>query len=187
MKHCRLIPLFGRLLPAKTGVLAAWLERHRATCPACRRGHENELALEAALRAHAVEHRVPTPPFLAGRIKVAVRAEGDRRAQPRRTWHLVMVGAATAAVALALILWPGRSSTGSSDAAAVEFTRQQADALVRQVEAWSPDKAWTLAGGMDGSLQSELDAILSDARSAALLVVRACVPEESRIRLLPGQ
>jgi hypothetical protein len=188
MKHCRLVSWLGWLLPAKGRFLRTCQERHWAACPECRRQHENELALEAALRAHAVEHRIPDPPFLAGRIKIAVRAGDVAPAKrPPLLWRWVLPGVAMAVVVLSVVLWPGRLSVESGDPAAVEFTRRQTDALVRHVEAWSPDTAWNLAGGVDGSLQSELDALLSDARSAALLVVRACVPEETPFRLPAGE
>ncbi|MCB1125050.1 MAG: hypothetical protein KDM81_01040 [Verrucomicrobiae bacterium] len=185
MKRCRLLSALDRLFPAGGGPVGAWLKSHWSDCPECRRRHENSLALEAALRAHAGEHRVPAPPFLANRIKVAVRAEYRRREPRSGKWLLGLAGALVTAVVFSFGVWPRLVGGWGHDPTAVEFTREQTDALVRQVEALSPDAAWTLAGGVDQSLQSELDALLSDARSAALLVVRACVPEESPLRPAP--
>lgn len=185
MKPCRVIQLLRRLLPAEGRLARRWLQPHGAACPECRRAHEHDLALGAALRAHAVEYQAPAPPFLASRIKVAVRAAAVEPRQMRAGRWFAAVTAGVAVVVLAIALWPTRLGSDPSGAAAAEFTREQTEALVRQVDVWSPETAWTLAGGVDRSLQSELDAILSDARSAALLIVRACVPEEAPVRLLP--
>lgn len=187
MKLCCLIQLLRQLLPAEGRLAQRWLEPHLSACPDCRRRREGEHALGAALRAEAGANRTPVPPFLANRIKVAVRAGEAGTRPPFLNWQFATVVGAVGMVAIGITLWPGFLGNDAADAAAVEYTRQQTEALVRHVETWSPDTAWTLASGVDQSLQSELDAILSDARTAALLIVRACVPEESPLRLLPEE
>lgn len=156
-----------------------WLRRHRAACPRCEHAASGRRAVAARLRAEAARERRPVPPFLAARIRSAVK-RAEAQARPggvgRRRWMGWSL-AAVAGLAVALAFGPWwRPRTVEIDLA--EFTREQAGRLTQQVRNLPPEPVRALTR-IDRPLQTELEAILADARTAALSLARVCVPEES--------
>src|SRR5262245_52719262 len=59
-----------------------WVERHLAGCSECRRFHQAETRLAAALTSHAHAHLSEFPALLHARSISAVRAKTDEGVQP---------------------------------------------------------------------------------------------------------
>jgi mycothiol system anti-sigma-R factor len=73
------------------------VDRHLASCEACKRAYAEETSLRSALRSHATYHDAPAG--LAQRIRARVRPKEERK--PGFRWHQWFpMGAAVAATAL---------------------------------------------------------------------------------------
>lgn len=180
MIRCLLHEWLSALNEGRSDREPGWVRRHRATCLRCAQKASRRLAIAKRLRAEAGREPQAIPPFLVARIHSAL-ARTEPRVGPRawmgrgRGWGWSVAAAAGLAVILVVGPWFRPEPTDLNLAA---FTREQAGRLTQQVRNLSPEPVRALTE-LDRPLQAELEAILADARAAALSLARVCLPEDA--------
>ena len=168
--------------------------KHVAGCPDCAQHFAALVALETGLGQEAralASQEIELPLGMEDRIWSAVRpVVRERRVSPVRRWLPTALGAA-AAIALTAVVW---TRVGSDDAVtpiaqgnatAVEFGANDLQQLAASIETLSqkvlnaPAIA-QVAAQQPGSLDSELQALRSDATGALRFLERSFLPSTMR-------
>ena len=158
--------------------LPARLGKHLRQCSSCRGFHDASVGLGEQLLADAdAERQVPSP-FLEGRI---VASLGEDRPQTVRTVFRPAWSAAAAVLALVLsgVLFlrhePGLENSAGSGAAAPRKLADGAGLLVAAVRLPVPDELREWTKKLNQPLETELQSVIQDARTALdLLAYNFC-------------
>jgi hypothetical protein len=144
-----------------------WVKPHLLSCPECRRFQEEELRLSARLRADAEAGLPEFPPVLHARILFALRTKRAQRAQrvPGFRWiEAALIPALGVLAIAAYCVWKPAGNHQSPPALTAPSAGASAwRPLIPQSDP-SQLLAWT--GKLDQPLQSELDFVVSDAKTA---------------------
>jgi hypothetical protein len=179
-------------------------QAHVAGCPACRRHHQAESQIVRRLTARAVRRQDP-PPFLRARIMAQVTRESDSTVRPQAgkfvvpplggresgsevrgrlaTRRLLFTAFAAACLVLTIILlWPAHSPPSGVQVAKVHPPTPSAP---------NPTVTWPNATQLtqwavhpDQPLETEMHAVLHDARGAVTALADNFFPEKLRQTLL---
>lgn len=182
MLTCRFFRSWRTLREAHDPVRPSWVSRHLETCPACRADDAAHARLCEALRAEAAGGRAAAPPFLAGRI-VHTLAARPPATSPRFGWLAVGLTGTTAlaavVLALALRFWPSPNPP-ATPSLTNSGPKPLAPTLLAETALPAAERLLELSGTLDLPLQNELDAVMSDARSAVQFLASNFLPDRTR-------
>lgn len=175
MKTCWFYRVVTLLTADEPSDVPAWVRRHQAHCPACRKRTAGTETIEQALRTTARSDATSAPPFLAQRIvnRLASADHAPRRVtcwQPRLAW-------AAGVLLVAGLVWrevgnPTTSSLPGREAGPTPWISLQA-----MTESLPPATSWIEWGDrLDGPLNEELDAVVADARGAVQYLTASFLP-----------
>ncbi len=154
----------------------AFVMRHRAQCRACREHAAREEGVGPALRAAARSEAPSAPPFLAARIANRIAASPRRGLRPALRWQpwlATLVGT----LLVAGLIWRETGESPQPNARPNDPPSPAWTALNEMTENWPPPARWLELGDkLDGSLNGELDAVVTDARSAVQYLVASFLP-----------
>jgi hypothetical protein len=166
-----------------------WLERHLDACPACRHFQRDQARLVSALTATAEAHVTATPPFLHSRIVASLPSPSEQADAPV-LWHRWLQAALIPALSVLLVMaylvrksdlprffQPESSPAAGSQTAAV-------DQLLPQD---GPNRLFAWTEQVDLPLQTELDSVVTDAKSAFQLLAGNFLPDQATPRTEPAQ
>jgi hypothetical protein len=163
-------------LPART-------QRHLQNCSECRRVYESQAAAARQLRDHAGSETREPSPFLHARIMSSLgHSQLNAERKHERIWMSWAFGLATVCLLLAGVIWVRNQPTpDSSDG----FPRPLAGVLA------DPDlpmalnlpneiqmRQWTVK--LDEPLQTEMNLVVTNTKTAANALVNNFMPEELR-------
>jgi hypothetical protein len=160
--------------------LSSHVQHHVQTCPSCRDFYETSLHIGERLAAGARHERMPSPPFLQGRILAALS-----QPQPPPPDGLIRPAWAATALAAALVLmsvwfWRDRSAVPRQAQPAVSSSQGSALAVELVVAAARlPAEAKFREWGqkLDQPLETELKSVLHDARTALAGLAHSFLPD----------
>lgn len=166
--------------------LPARARAHLETCPNCRRHYESEADIARRLATGAEAERLPASPFLHARIMASLdRSQGeteDNRKRGRLGWA-VALGAACLLLLGVFVRWDQTSpgSPGIPSAAKVSSTTVLLPFTLKlppvpQIREWTEK--------LDEPLETEMQLVVSDARTAMNSVVENLLPDTIRSVLL---
>ena len=162
-------------------------QAHVAGCPECRRHYETEHGIVRRLSAGAAaQGRPQPPPFLPARImaRIASSQPVARRASRPFWFRWSATLAAACLVLTTILLWPGRPAPKPSPG---QIARVQRPSPVENATAKDWSEAARLAGwaaNPDQPLETEMRAVMQDARCAAIALTDNFFPENLRQTLL---
>jgi len=162
----------GVELPAKA-------QQHLQNCPACRQHHQFHVRLSQRLVAEAELHRTTPSPFLHGKIMAALKrrpsAQQSQRKSPAPIWATASVILLLGLLSIPLLHNPkhspgqGPSSQAKSHAPS-PLANQASDSAGRNLLEWSK--------ALDQPLESEMQSVMSDAKTAIHLLAQNFLPED---------
>jgi len=155
--------------------LPRWAERHVGNCSACREFRESITTIARELPAAAASDRKAASPFLHRRIMSAIAhppaAQELSQSQGHRAWT---IAALAACLVMAAVVWMRRPQAPDT---APTSSVPPANELALNVKL--PDgaelKQWT---NVDGSLETEAQLVLDDARRALESLKKSFVPKD---------
>lgn len=154
----------------------AFVLRHRTQCPACRARAAREEAVGPALRAAARSEAPSAPPFLAARIAHRVAPSPRRALRPALRWQPWLASMAGILLVAGLV-WQEIGKSPQPEARPHDPPSPAWTAFNAMTENWPPPERWLELGDrLDGSLNSELDAVVTDARSAVQYLAASFLP-----------
>lgn len=152
-------------------------QAHLAHCPDCRHLHETEHEIASQLTAGATAQKLGHPPkFIPTRVLAHIAASSSE-SRPVTGLSFLRLPVALAAIVIvltAILLWPNRPR---SEAPAVKepiATLDLPDGKVLTQWATNPDKP----------LETEVNAVIHDARGALTALVENFFPEKLRLSFL---
>ena len=159
--------------------VAATVRRHMHGCAQCDRYYQQQKALVSQL-THEAGHDVFQPsPFLRGKIVAAVRraaeSESEPTPKPRLAWASGLTLSVVAAVAIAIPLGlreptpPPRSAELISKVIQLSGDEALEEATGQNLEGWTMT--------LNQPLESEIEYVMSDARSAIDSLAASFIPE----------
>jgi len=167
--------------------LPAPAQAHVAECHECRRHYETEHDIVRSLSAGAAAHRrSQPPPFLHPRIMAQIASSQPIvRPASRPFWfHWSAALAAACIVLTTILLWPGRPVPKPSPGPIARVLRPSP---VENASAKDRSDAALLAGwaaNPDQPLETEMRAVMQDARGAVIALADNFFPDELRQTLL---
>lgn len=154
---------------------SARLERHLSGCPSCRAFHHSQARLVAGLGAGARAQVAAPPAFLHGKIMARIRRT---EAEPQPATHFPIWAMAIAGLILVAGLLPmaPRLVNPAGKFATVQPEQPARPPAVAKLAL--PDSTSVLAWGTNWAkpLETEFQALASDARSALSLVANNFLP-----------
>jgi hypothetical protein len=163
-------------------------QAHVAQCPDCRRVFESEQEIVRRLSAGAAaQKRQQPPPFLHARImaRIATAPPAARRASKPSLLRRPAALAAACIVLTAILLWPGRPGPkpASVQIAQIQPPQRLGTAAATGLPGTAPLAQWTT--NLDQPLETEMQAVMHDARGAMTALADNFFPEKLRQTLLP--
>ena len=143
-----------------------WVKPHLLACPDCRGFQEGEMRLSARLRADAGADVPEFPAVLHARILFGLRTKSAKPAQrvPAFRWiEAVLIPALGVLVMAAYCVW---KQGGSHEPPSRLVVSPGANALQTLIPRSDPSQLLAWTGKLDQPLQSELDFVVSDAKTA---------------------
>jgi hypothetical protein len=166
----------GTALPART-------QRHLQNCSECRRVYESQTAVARQLRDHADSETREPSPFLHARIMSSIgysQLNAERKYE--RIWIGWAFGLATVCLLLAGVIWVrNRPSPESSDGFPRPLAGMPGDPdlpMALNLPNGTQMRQWTVK--LDEPLQTEMNLVVNNTKTAADALVNNFMPEELR-------
>jgi hypothetical protein len=162
-------------------------QAHVAQCPGCRRLYVTDHQIIRRLSATAAaQKQEQPPPSLHARIMAGIPSSqfaARRASEPAHLrWPLAL---ATACVVLAaILLWPARPGHKPAPAQMVQLQPSRAVPTLSPMPWPDPAPLTQWAEKLDNPLQTEMHAVLHDARGAVTALADNFLPEKLRQTLL---
>jgi hypothetical protein len=146
-----------------------WVKPHLLACPDCRRFQQGEMSLSTRLTADAKAHVAEFPPVLHARIMSTLRTEAAKPAQRVLALRWIEAALIPALGALMIAAYCVSKPGGSHESPSYLAASPGASALqtlIPQSPQSDPSQLLAWTGKLDQPLQSELDFVVSDAKTA---------------------